>query len=221
MTVTSNESNLDKLERFFKQNQYPVVQVIAYELLVSLDLGKYTKDFHSALDKLTGFLREPASTKYHLSVEGGLVYHSISVAWAALKLRKIFFPLLDEGKVIIAAIFHDLGKLGIMNEHEGLYIPRYGSYNALKEEYEYNKELDKHNAFFPLHELDAINALRVFPGIPADVLQAIRVADGFYIEENKPFQHKISQLTHLIHMADSTVGLFLETKKTSLVAGLM
>ena len=67
-----------------------------------------------------GFFIAPASTKYHLNYEGGLLEHSVKVCRAALKLREAFIDLnpslaerLPRESVIIAALLHDVCKAEI------------------------------------------------------------------------------------------------------------
>lgn len=64
-----------------------------------------------------GFFTAPASTKFHLSHEGGLVEHSLNVCDMALEIRKMLIgrddslrERLPEDSVIIAAPLHDTCK---------------------------------------------------------------------------------------------------------------
>ena len=64
-----------------------------------------------------GFFTAPASTKFHLSHEGGLVEHSLNVCDMALEIRKMLIgrddslrERLPEDSVIIAALLHDTCK---------------------------------------------------------------------------------------------------------------
>jgi len=67
-----------------------------------------------------GFFRAPASTKFHLSCEGGLMQHSLNVYKMALKLRQIMIeedPEVEKDlpldSVTIAALLHDVCKSDI------------------------------------------------------------------------------------------------------------
>ncbi len=67
-----------------------------------------------------GFFEAPASTKFPLSEEGGLLQHSINVCEIALKIRKSIIEmdeslleLLPEDSVVIAALLHDVCKADI------------------------------------------------------------------------------------------------------------
>lgn len=64
------------------------------------------------LDEI-GFFTSPASTKYHLSVPGGLLQHSINVAEAAMELCETpRFKTCDKRAVFVAALLHDVARLG-------------------------------------------------------------------------------------------------------------
>jgi ferredoxin-thioredoxin reductase catalytic subunit len=68
--------------------------------------------FIDFLERETTWLTSPASTRYHLNVEGGLLLHSVGVAETALKLRYLLAPDLGEESVVITSLFHDVGKVG-------------------------------------------------------------------------------------------------------------
>ena len=67
-----------------------------------------------------GFFKAPASTKFHLNEDGGLVQHSLNVCKAALSMRKSMIELddslleaLPKDSVIIASLLHDTCKADI------------------------------------------------------------------------------------------------------------
>lgn len=67
-----------------------------------------------------GFFKAPASTRFHLNSEGGLLQHSINVCHSALKLREIYIAeddtlreALPKDSVIISALLHDVCKSDI------------------------------------------------------------------------------------------------------------
>ena len=70
-----------------------------------------------------GFFKAPASTKFHLNEDGGLVQHSLNVCKAALSMRKSMIELddslleaLPKDSVIIASLLHDTSKADIFVE---------------------------------------------------------------------------------------------------------
>ena len=67
-----------------------------------------------------GFFNAPASTKFHLNEDGGLVQHSLNVCKTALSMRKSMIELddslleaLPKDSVIIASLLHDTCKADI------------------------------------------------------------------------------------------------------------
>lgn len=67
-----------------------------------------------------GFFEAPASTKFHLNEEGGLVQHSLNLCHVALKVRESMIELDDSlrellptDSVIISTLLHDVCKADI------------------------------------------------------------------------------------------------------------
>ena len=70
-----------------------------------------------------GFFTAPASTKFHLSVKGGLMEHSWNVCNTALMLREQMIQMkpeladkLPEESVVIASLLHDVCKSNIYKD---------------------------------------------------------------------------------------------------------
>lgn len=77
------------------------------------------EDVIDELEEL-GFFCAPASTKFHLNHEGGLVEHSVNVCKVGLNIRKMMLEMddslredLPEDSVIIASLLHDVCKADI------------------------------------------------------------------------------------------------------------
>lgn len=67
-----------------------------------------------------GFFSAPASTRFHLNYEGGLMEHSMNVCKVALRLREDMIAMqpalksaIPEDSVIIASLLHDVCKADI------------------------------------------------------------------------------------------------------------
>jgi 23S rRNA maturation-related 3'-5' exoribonuclease YhaM len=65
------------------------------------------------IEKETAWLTAPASTKYHLCKEGGLLEHSVNVAETMLKIKSAIAPEISDESCVIVALLHDLGKVGM------------------------------------------------------------------------------------------------------------
>ncbi len=140
------------------------------------------------LEQETTWLQSPASTRYHLAVEKGLLMHSVGVAWNLLEMRGTLMPQLDEESAIICALFHDTGKLGM--PEKPLYLK--GSTG-----YYYN----------PLTVamglgVRSLYLVSKFITLSDEEAQAIAYHDGQYVEGNKIVAHKECPLTVLLHFAD-------------------
>ena len=68
--------------------------------------------FRDYIERETSWLTSPASTRFHLNIERGLLLHSVGVAHNALGVRDLLAPDIPDESVVIAALFHDLGKVG-------------------------------------------------------------------------------------------------------------
>ena len=73
--------------------------------------------FLSLLEGETTWLTSPASTRYHLAEEQGLLKHSVGVAETLLRFRETFAPAITEESCVIVGLLHDAGKLGIPRPH--------------------------------------------------------------------------------------------------------
>jgi hypothetical protein len=77
------------------QTKYPACDIHErYECLkqkVTIRICEF-KRFISFLEGETSWLSSPASTRYHMNVDGGLLMHSVGVAETALRLRYLLAP---------------------------------------------------------------------------------------------------------------------------------
>ncbi len=74
------------------------------------------REFDTFIDMLeseTVWLTAPASTRFHLSEEKGLLKHSVSVAENLLHLRDNLAPEIPDESCVIVGLFHDVGKVGM------------------------------------------------------------------------------------------------------------
>ncbi|MDO8747749.1 MAG: HD domain-containing protein [Candidatus Omnitrophota bacterium] len=161
--------------------------------------------FIDMFEKKTSWLSSPASTRYHLNKEGGLLEHSVGVAETMLKLRQTLTPEISEESCVIVGLLHDAGKIGMPGK------PRY-----LKNDNEW--EIKKRGMTYK------INPEEVYMGLAARSLyliakyiplsdseaQAILYHDGQYVESNREVAHHEMPLTLLAHFADLWTAHILE-----------
>ena len=153
--------------------------------------------FIDMLEKDTSWLTSPASTRFHLNREGGLLEHSVGVAETLLKFRETLAPKISEESCVIVGLFHDVGKVGMPGK------PRY-----IKNENQW--EIRNRNITYK------INPKEIYMGLAARSLylitkyislsdseaQAILYHDGQYTDSNKEVAHRETPLTLLLHWAD-------------------
>lgn len=67
-------------------------------------------DMINYLENQTDFFTAPASTKFHLSEQGGLLKHSLNVYYNLSTLCEIYYEDCPKDTIAIVALFHDLCK---------------------------------------------------------------------------------------------------------------
>lgn len=157
----------------------------------------------------TSYLTAPASTKYHLCKEHGLLEHSVNVAETMLKIKAQLAPDISDESCVIVSLLHDLGKAGMPGNPQYLKNEpsekqkQYG-YPASKP---YNFNTDLVYLSVPIRSL-YLTAER-FP-LSEQEVQAIVYHDGQYVEDNKSVATKEERLTLLLQYADNWSGFVIE-----------
>jgi len=161
--------------------------------------------FIEVLHTQTTWLTSPASTKYHLNREGGLLEHSIGVAETLLQLRAALAPEISEESCVIVGLFHDIGKVGMPGKP--YYLPEIkdgkptGAYTINPEIVAMGlslRSLYLVSQYIPLSDAEA---------------QAIAYHDGMYVPEGRSVAHKEEPLLLLLHWADMWTASVKEREK--------
>ena len=156
-------------------------------------------DFINFLEKKTIWLTAPASVRYHLSEETGLLKHSVGVTKTLLKLRELLAPKLSEESCVIVGLFHDVGKVGMPDSPRYLKKGEKYVYNKNQVEIQIaNRSLYLVSKYIPLSDEEA---------------QAILYHDGQYIAENRFIAHKECPLTLLLTFADTWTAAIYEERR--------
>ena len=153
--------------------------------------------FIQFLEKETSWLRSPASTRYHLNKEGGLLEHSVGVADTLVKFREFLAPTISEESCVIVGLFHDVGKVGMPGKAR--YLPNDNQWEIEKRNMVY--KINPHEVCMSLSVRSLYLVSKYIPLSESEV-QAITYHDGQYIMENKLVAHKEEALTLLLHWAD-------------------
>jgi len=142
----------------------------------------------------------PASgrTDYHNAFPGGLVDHSLRVLGNAAKLCKTFGWDVPKDSLILACLFHDLGKVGdVENDY---YVPqdeqwRIDKYGAL---YKINMEMQ----YMAVPQRSLFLCQHFGLKLTQDETLAILLHDGQYVEANKDYCFKEPLLADIVALAD-------------------
>ena len=159
------------------------------------------------LETETAWLTAPASTRFHLCREEGLLEHSVTVAETMLKLKNTLSPGITDESCVIVALLHDLGKVGMPG------CPQY--LEGGKYPYSYNRDL----VYLSVPVRSLYLALP-WLSLSEEEAQAIIYHDGQYVDDNSSVAHREEPLTLLLQYADTWSGFVLENpqKKRKLYA---
>lgn len=154
----------------------------------------------------------PASHKYHLNYEEGLLEHSLNVAENMLRIKEVLRPEISDESCVIVGLFHDLGKAGAPGNPYYLIAeptPRQKQYGyPASQPYVHNDNL------VAMHvPLRSIRYLLCHVELTDEEVQAVFCHDGQYVPENKFVACKEEPLTLIAHYADSWSGFIIEDGK--------
>jgi len=146
------------------------------------------------------FFSAPASGRlmYHNCCVGGLLEHSIRVHTIFSDLCEKYHEVESKDDIIIAALFHDIGKIGTLDQD--YYVPKNSKWHEenMGLYYESNPKL----RFMP-HAQRSLQLLGQYEfNLVNDVYTGILIHDGQYVDENKPYKMKEGKFPLLLHMAD-------------------
>ena len=165
--------------------------------------------FVTMLEKDSSWLTSPASTKFHLNKESGLLEHSVGVAETLLRFRETLAPQVSEESCVIVGLLHDVGKIGMPGK------PRY-----LKNDNQW--EIKNRDMTYKINPKEVYMGLAVrslyliakYIPLSDSEAQAILYHDGQYVEGNKEVAHHEMPLTLLVHFADLWTSHIFEEGRT-------
>ena len=163
----------------------------------------------SFMENETTWLIAPASTKYHLCKESGLLEHCVNVAESMLKIRKALAPDISEESCVIVSLIHDFGKVGMPGNPQ--YLINAPTDNQKMSEhkseppYRFNKDL----TYLSVPVRSLYLAAR-YIDLTEQEVQAIVYHDGQYVEDNRSVATHEEPLTLLLQYADSWSGFVIE-----------
>lgn len=149
--------------------------------------------FIKMVETKTSWLTSPASTRFHLNEEKGLLKHSVAVAENLLKFRDFLAPQIPDESCVIVGLFYDVGKVGMPGKP--LYIKNDNEWEVRNRNITY-----KVNPEIAQMSLAARSLYLVSKYVPLSdaEAQAILYHDGQYIEDNRCVAHREEPLTLLV-----------------------
>ena len=181
------------LDRYEKLKEQVIIRQAAFSRLMNF------------IEAETTWLTAPASTKYHLNREQGLLEHSCNVAESMLKIKETMAPHITCESCVIVALLHDLGKVGMPGNPQYLH--------GTKHPYYYNRNL--------IHLSVPIRSIYLalpYITLTEEEVQAIVYHDGQYIADNASVATREEPLTLLLQYADTWSGFVLEKENYRLNA---
>ena len=188
---------MDLMERYNVLKEKVVIRKKEFEGLMSYIEGE------------TSYMTAPASTKYHLCREQGLLEHSVNVAENLLKIKAVLAPSISDESCVIVGLLHDLGKAGMPGQPQ--YIknepsPKQKAYGyPASTPYRFNKDLLYLSV--PIRGLYLVASR--FP-LTEEEVQAIVYHDGQYVDDNRSVAAREEKLTLLLQYADNWSGFIVE-----------
>lgn len=181
-----------------------------FELLA--DRKEQVLKFKEFIEKETSWLTSPASTRFHLNIERGLLRHSVGVTYNALKLKNLLAPDISDESIVIAALFHDLGKVGYPGKP--YYLLNDNKWEIEKRGITYKINPDVTTMNLATRSLYLIsNRIK----LTEEEAQAIVAHDGIYPVNggvnNLDYHHKECRLQMIIHFADKWTAAVDEEKR--------
>ena len=161
------------------------------------------------IETKTAWLTAPASTRFHLCREYGLLEHSVNVAETLIRLKDTLYPLIDDESCVIVGMLHDLGKAGTPEgaqyiKNQPTERQRQYGYGPT---YPYNFNKDLTYLSVPVRSL---YLALPYINLTEDEAQAIVYHDGQYVEDNRSVAKNERPLTLLLQYADNWCGFVVE-----------
>jgi hypothetical protein len=163
--------------------------------------------FDAFLREKTAWLTAPASTRFHLAKDGGLIEHSVNVARTLLTMRSALAPEISEESCVIVGLYHDLGKAGMPGKP--FYLPQPDEWMRKRRGIYYVVNQDLVHLDIPTRGLFL---LAQHVPLSDEEAQAIRYHDGQYVAENENVAHREMPLTRLLQYSDNWSGGVLEER---------
>jgi len=168
-------------------------------------------DLIDFIEKETEWLTAPASTRFHLCRENGLLEHSVNVAETLIQLKNTLYPIIEDESCVIVALLHDLGKVGM--PHQPLYLKNKPTENQRRAGYGPTYPYSYNNGLTYLSvPIRSLYLALPYITLTEEETQAIAYHDGQYVDDNKSVAKNEHPLTLLLQYADNWCGFVVEER---------
>jgi len=167
------------------------------------------EDLMDFLENETEWLTAPASTRFHLCKESGLLEHSINVAETLIRLKNSLYPIIDDESCVIVALLHDLGKVGMPNDPLYLKNHEYQKHTGFNAKHPYSYNTDLTYLGVPIRSL---YLALPYISLSQEETQAIAYHDGQYVDDNKSAAKNECPLALLLQYSDNWCGFVVEER---------
>lgn len=147
-------------------------------------------------------IEAPASGRpnYHNCFPGGWLDHTLRVIESSLKMKEHFISLgvnldTDDSDIILAAMFHDLGKLGDLNEPYYKIQTDDWRRKKLNEFYTHNNDME--NLSVTDRALWLLQHFNI--KVSTEVWKAIKMSDGMFDAGNESYYRTSSDSRNILH----------------------
>jgi len=147
-------------------------------------------------------IEAPASGRpnYHNCFPGGWLDHTLRVIESSLKMKEHFISLgvdvtADDGDIILAAMFHDLGKLGDLSEPYYRVQTDDWRRKKLNEFYTHNNDME--NLSVTDRALWLLQHFNI--KVSTEVWKAIKMSDGMFDAGNEGYYRTSSDSRNILH----------------------
>ena len=181
-----------------------------YEALKAkvIDRKEPFADLMDFVEHDTEFMLAPASVRWHMNYERGLLEHSVNVAETLLKIKAVLAPEISDESCVLVGVLHDLGKAGMPGNPQ--YLPneptpqqkRYGSYIP---QYRFNNDL-----IYLSVPIRSLYLILPYMDLSEEEVQAIAYHDGQYVEDNRSAANHETPLALLLQYADNWCASVIE-----------
>jgi hypothetical protein len=156
--------------------------------------------FRDFLERETNWLAAPVLKRPAMEVEHGLLMHSVGVTERALGIKDLIAPDIVDESVVVAALFHDVGKLDYPGKPEPAGSPGHsGDSPALPGAVEHPRR-GRH------HAARSLELVSRFIPLSEEESQAVAAHDGLVPIHggvvNLEYYRKECRLTMILHFAD-------------------